>query len=103
MLLTLDVAFRGTASQRTIRLASIQLTRVLKGLKEKVKEDRRRGVIDGKRSKRDASIVIDIYCRATGKPRAQVLSLTRFANRCSVLGRDSLMAITFTDHDAKLM
>ncbi|KAK8912165.1 hypothetical protein VCV18_012749 [Metarhizium anisopliae] len=102
MLLTLDVAFN-TASQRIIRLASIQLTRVLKGLKEKVKEDRRRGLIDGQRSKRDASIVIDIYCRATGKPRALVLSNTRFANRCSALAKDSLLAIILTDHDAKLM
>ncbi|KFG87253.1 hypothetical protein MANI_027773 [Metarhizium anisopliae] len=102
MLLTLDVAFN-TASQRIIRLASIQLTRVLKGLKEKVKEDRRRGLIDGQRSKRDASIVIDIYCRATGKPRALVLSNTRFANRCSALAKDSLLAIILTDHDAKLI
>lgn len=103
VLLTLDTACRNPSRPHTVRLASIQLARVLSRLKNKVKEERRRGVIDGKRCKRDASIVIDIYCKATGKPRAAVLSLAHLANRCSALGRDSLLAVMLTDHDAKIL
>lgn len=102
MLMILDLAF-SKASQRTAQLASIQLTRVLKRLKEKVKEERRCGLIDGKRSKRDASTVTDIYCKATGKSRALVLSNTRFANRCSALANDSLLAVILSDQSTKLM
>ena len=67
VLVTLDAACRKPDHPRSFRLATIQLARVLNSLKEKVKKDRRRGVIVRKGSKVDASIILDIYYKATEK------------------------------------
>lgn len=100
---TLDGVIRNPSSPYTTRLAYIQLARVLSTLKQKVKEDRRRGTIIGKRSHRDASIVIDIFSEVTGSTRDDVHSLFRIANRCAVLGRNSLLLLVFSEQDEKVL
>lgn len=85
------------------RLAYIQLARVLSALKQKVKEDRRRGTIVRKRSHRDASIVIDICSKATGNTREAIHSRARIANRCAALGRNSLLLLVFSEQDEKIL
>lgn len=100
---TLDDAIRNSSSPYMSRIASIQLAWVLRALKENVKEDRRRGVIAGERSQRDASIVIDIYSKVTGKTREAVHSLARIANRCAVLGRNSLLLFVLSDQAERIM
>ena len=85
----------------TSRLAYLQLARVLRVLKEKVKEDRRRGAPFG--TQKDASKVIDIHSEATKKTKAAVQTTARIAHRCAALGRDSLLLLTLSDHDERVM
>src|SRR5207245_478156 len=57
----LDHRIKSRENRDASRLAYIQLTRVLAGLRRKIHQDRRNGLLAGKRSQRDATIAIDIY------------------------------------------
>ncbi len=86
-------------------LAYIQLIRILAALRKKIQEDRRHGLILGKRSQRDATVAIDIYLRATGRAsRGEVYKLTCLGNRwTAIAGRYPHLLVTFTNVAERIM
>ncbi|KAK0637174.1 hypothetical protein B0T17DRAFT_101614 [Bombardia bombarda] len=82
-----------------LRIAYVQLARMMTCLKEKIRDDRRHGLIVSKRSQRDATVAINLYLGATGRTdREEVRELTRLSNRWAALpGRYPLLLTTFTD------
>ena len=101
----LDNRIRYSEDRVVSRLAYIQLTRMLAALRKKIQDDRRHGLLVGKRSQRDVTIAIDIYLRATGKAnRAEVSKFTSLGNRWTALaGRYPLLLVTFTDVAERIM
>ncbi|KAK7398514.1 hypothetical protein QQX98_012107 [Neonectria punicea] len=83
------------------RLASVQLIRLMRSLKGRIKSDRRSGrVLPGKRGD---SIAIDMFVNALGSPaggvvaRRQAIGRLRFdKRRASLAGQSPLLVITHT-------
>lgn len=101
----LDNLIRHPESQMMSRLAYVQLTQMLAALRRKINDDRKKGLIVGKRSRRDATEAVDIYLHATGRAnRGDVCRLTCQANRWAAFaGRYPLLLITLTDKAEKIM
>lgn len=101
----LDSRIRSTENRDISRLAYIQLTRMLAALGKKIQDDRRHGLIVGERSRRDATLAIDIYLRATGRTsRGEVYKPTSLGNRwTAIAGRYPLLLVTFTDVAERIM
>jgi len=102
---TLDDFIKCPASNVDLRIAYVQLARMMTSLKEKVRMDRQQGLVVGKRSQRDATIAINLYLSATGRTdREEVRELTRLSNRWAALpGRYPLLLTTFTDVAERIM
>ena len=101
----LDNRIKSRENRDASRLAYIQLTRVLAGLRRKIHYDRRNGLLAGKRGQRDATIAIDIYLHATERAnRAEVYKLVSLSNRWTAFaGRYPLMLVTYTDIAERIM
>ena len=101
----LDNLIRHTEDQIMSRLAYVQLTRMLAALRQKISDNRKHGLIVGKRSRRDATEAVDIYLKATGRAnRGDVCKLTCQANRwAAIAGRYPLLLITLTNEAEKIM
>jgi len=102
---TLDNMIRCPENKIALRITYVQLRRMMNSLKQKVKDDRRQGLIVGKRSQRDATVAITLYLNATGRTnREEARELTRLSNRWSALaGRYPLLLTTFTDVAERIM
>lgn len=84
-------------------LASAQFARTLDRLKGRIRTERRSGTTVRKRGHRDATVIIDIYMRATGVAKEQVHQLIRVANRCTVLSKDvPVLLLVLTNEVAKV-
>lgn len=85
-------------------LASAQFARTIDRLKGRIRTERRTGTTVRKRGHRDATVIIDIYMRATGVAKEQVHQLIRVANRCAALSKDvPLLLLVLTNDVAKVM
>jgi hypothetical protein len=95
----LDNTIKRPESQGVARLAYVQLTRVLADLRKKIQDDRRQGLIPGRRSQRDATVAINIYLDATGRARREdVYKLISCGNRWAAMaGRYPLLLYTLTE------
>ena len=101
----LDNRIRYPEGRVALRLAYIQLARMLAALRMKIQDDCRHGLLVGERSQRDATIAIDIYLRATGKAnRGEVSKPISLGKRWTALaGRCPLLLITSTDVVERIM
>jgi hypothetical protein len=101
----LDNRIKCPENRDALRLAYLQLTRMLAALRRKIECDRRHGLIVGERSQRDTTVAIDIYLRATGRAkRGEVHKLTSLGNRWAALaGRYPLLLVTYTDVAERIM
>lgn len=65
-----------------LRIAYVQLARMMTCLREKIRDGRRHGLLVSKRSQRDATVAINLYLGATGRTdREEVRELIRMSNR----------------------
>jgi hypothetical protein len=101
----LDNIIKNPENNIDLRIAYVQLARMVTGLKEKIRDGRRHRLIVGKRSQQDATIAINLYLSATGRTdREEVRELTRLSNRWATLsGKYPLLLTTFTDVAERIM
>ncbi|KAM7210727.1 hypothetical protein V8F06_013889 [Rhypophila decipiens] len=102
---SLDDSIQNPESQNTLRLSYIRLNYILAGLRKKIQNDRKNGLIIGKASQRDATIAMDIYLKATGRTsRGKVYKIVSTANRWSAIaGQSPLLVVTFTNVAERLV
>ncbi|RYP47357.1 hypothetical protein DL768_006568 [Monosporascus sp. mg162] len=102
---TLDDVIRRPTDPIISRLAYVQLTWMLAALKKKISDDRKQGLIIGKRSRRDATEAVDIYLNAIGRgKREDICKLTRRGNRwAAIAGRYPLLLVALTDDTERII